>query len=41
DPASYPTGVEVTDAQIEALSLQRHTFHGEWNYDLCPRPTKS
>ncbi|MCZ2148731.1 MAG: ISAzo13 family transposase [Bryobacterales bacterium] len=41
DPASYPTGVEVTDAQIEALSLRRHTFHGEWNYDLCPRPTKS
>jgi len=40
DPALYPTGVEVTDAQIEALSLRRHTFHGEWNYDLSPRPAK-
>jgi hypothetical protein len=38
DPALYPTGVEVTDAQIEALSLRRHAFHGEWNYDLSPRP---
>lgn len=37
DPALYPTGVEVTDAQIEALSLRRHAFHGEWNYDLSPR----
>ena len=40
DPALYPTGVEVTDAQIEALSLRRHAFHGEWNYDLSPRPAK-
>jgi hypothetical protein len=37
DPELYPTGVEVTDAQIEALSLRRHAFHGEWNYDLSPR----
>lgn len=37
DPELYPTGVEVTDAQIQALSLRRHTFHGEWNYDLSPR----
>jgi len=37
DSELYPTGVEVTDAQIQALSLRRHTFHGEWNYDLCPR----
>jgi hypothetical protein len=37
DPELYPTGVEVTDAQIQALSLQRHAFHGEWNYDISPR----
>ena len=37
DPELYPTGVEVTAAQIAALSLRRHTFHGEWNYDLSPR----
>ena len=37
DPASYPTGVEVTDEQIAALSLQRHAFHGEWNYDILAR----
>lgn len=34
----YPTGAEVTDDQIEALSLRRHSFHGEWNYDISPRP---
>jgi len=38
DPDSYPTGVEVSDAQIAALSLRRHAFHGEWNYDILPRP---
>ena len=33
----YPTGVEVSDDQIEALSLRHHSFHGEWNYDISPR----
>lgn len=40
DSELYPTGIEVTDAQIQALSLRRHTFHGEWNYDLSPRQSK-
>ena len=31
-------GVEVTDEQISALSLRRHQFHGEWNYDILARP---
>ena len=34
---SYPTGREVTDQQIESLSLKREKFHGEWNYTLVPR----
>jgi len=38
DPDSYPTGVEVSDAQIAALSLLRHAFHCEWNHDILPRP---
>ena len=33
----YPTGVEVSDDQIEALSLRHHSFHREWNYDISPR----
>jgi hypothetical protein len=36
DPGSYPTGIEITDAQIAALPLRRHRFHGDWNYTLNP-----
>jgi hypothetical protein len=35
---SYPTGREVTDQQMESLSIKREKFHGEWNYTLVPRP---
>jgi hypothetical protein len=39
DPASYPTGVVVSDAEMQALNLERHAFHGEWNYTIRPRVT--
>src|SRR5438105_7313078 len=39
DSATYPTGVEVTDAEMETLRIERDTFHGEWNYTLWPRTT--
>ena len=35
DTGSYPTGVRVTSAQLAALPISRHTFHGDWNYTLC------
>jgi hypothetical protein len=34
DTGDYPTGVKVTDRQMKSIPLQRHTFHGEWNYVL-------
>ena len=34
DTAPYPTGVKVTDAELEALRLEKAKFHGEWNYTL-------
>lgn len=37
DTKQCPTGIEVTDDQFKALSLRRHQFHGEWNYELQPR----
>ena len=40
DPGSYPTGIEITDAQIAALPLHRHRFHGDWNYTLTPASTQ-
>jgi Rhodopirellula transposase DDE domain len=36
DPGRYPSGVTVTDAQIAAVRLKRHQFHGEWNYTIRP-----
>jgi Rhodopirellula transposase DDE domain len=38
DPGSYPTGTEISDAQMAAIPLTRHRFHGDWNYTIHPRP---
>ena len=37
DKRKYPTGVTATDAKMEALSLHRNEFHGDWNYEVHPR----
>src|SRR5512135_1116614 len=37
DGGSYPVGREVTDRQMESLSIKREKFHGEWNYTIRPR----
>jgi hypothetical protein len=29
DENKYPKGVKVSDAQINALNLSRHSFHGD------------
>ena len=39
DTASYPTGVRYTEKQVAALPLERHDFHGDWNYTLHPADT--
>lgn len=36
DEGYYPTGVKVTDAQLAAVPLRRHEWHGEWNYTIAP-----
>lgn len=38
DLTDYPTGVEVTDAELAALALTRHETNPQWNYTLSPRP---
>jgi len=38
DPGSYPEGVKVSDEQLAALPLDRHDWHGDWNYTLRPEP---
>jgi len=37
DDGQYPTGAEVSAAQMSALPLERHDWHGDWNYTLHPR----
>ena len=37
DPNSYPAGIKVADAELANINLQRHDFHGEWNYTISPR----
>ena len=37
DPGSYPTGTEISDAQMAEIPLARHRFHGDWNYTLPGR----
>jgi hypothetical protein len=37
DKRKYPLGVVTTNAEMQALSLHRDDFHGEWNYEFHPR----
>ena len=32
----YPKGIEVSDAELLAVNISRHEFHGEWNYTISP-----
>ncbi len=34
DPNWYPTGVQVTDAELAAVPLSPHDWHGDWNYTV-------
>nr|WP_246654161.1 ISAzo13 family transposase [Nonomuraea guangzhouensis] len=36
DTGTYPLGARVSDADLAALPLTRHVFHGDWNYTLHP-----
>ena len=36
DTATYGTGIQVSDRQMDALPLSRHDWHGDWNYTLHP-----
>lgn len=37
DPTPSPTGVQVDALEWEALRLEPHAFHGEWNYTIHPQ----
>jgi len=37
DRRKYPTGRIVTDEEMQGIKLERHKFHGDWNYTIRPR----
>ena len=37
DRRKYPTGRKVTDEEMQRINLERHKFHGDWNYIIRPR----
>jgi len=40
DEASYEKGRKVSDKELDECVIIRHTFHGEWNYEIHPRTGK-
>lgn len=36
DTNRYEKGVKVTDQELKQIQLERHYFHGEWNYTISP-----
>lgn len=41
DKNTYPTGVKVSDEEMDSLNITRDSFHGEWNYTIKPQRQES
>jgi Rhodopirellula transposase DDE domain len=39
DEADYPKGIKVSNAQLAKVNIERHEFHGDWNYTIHPSTT--
>ena len=37
DRRRYPTGKKITPKEMRELNIERHHFHGDWNYTIIPR----
>ncbi len=36
DTGYYPTGVKITDTELQAVPIRRHDWHPDWNYSILP-----
>jgi len=36
DHGTYPAGIRISKAQMDLLNIERHHFHGDWNYTIRP-----
>ena len=34
DDAKYETGIKISDEELEAVGVNKHNFHGDWNYTI-------
>jgi hypothetical protein len=39
DEATYEKNIKITDAELAKVNIQRHAFHGDWNYTIHPTAT--
>jgi len=39
DRRKYATGRRISDEQMKTVNVDRHRFHGDWNYVIRPHPT--
>lgn len=37
DKRRYPIGKRVSDKEMRSLNIEKHRFHGDWNYTIRPR----
>ena len=37
DQGTYPTGIHITQAELDALALVYDTVRGQWNYTISPQ----
>ncbi|HEY7934916.1 MAG TPA: ISAzo13 family transposase, partial [Solirubrobacteraceae bacterium] len=38
DENEYPTKIKVTNTELATVNMERHKFHGDWNYTVHPSP---
>lgn len=36
DRRKYPPGIRISDEEMKAVNITPNSFHGEWNYMICP-----
>jgi len=41
DPNTYPTKLQITAQQMQAVNITGEEFHPEWNYTIMPSVIKT
>lgn len=41
DKGAYPKGRKITDEEMESINMRRDEPHGDWNYTIRPRKSRS